>query len=107
MGEARRRGLLGTGAASAVAAASGASSLPLHIPGKGPATPQGIGAMVPRTIKHQVPGMTTLVLDDGSVLVGAISAMSVKQRIGARDAAGNNVYDVEWKIDTGTSKATG
>lgn len=55
-------------------------------------------------IKVQVPGTAVVFLADGTALVGVISAATVRKRIGAKDAEGNDVYDIDWNIQGGTVK---
>jgi len=93
MGEAKRR--LTTGTVAAMTAL-----------GAGGAPPAGGAAIaVPVKIRAQVPGVTTLVLEDGTVLAGQLTVSDIKKRLGVKDDNGNDVYDVQWNVQTGIVKA--
>lgn len=91
MGEANRRAMF--------ASLAGAAAVP-------PRESGGV-VSVPQKVVAQVPGFTTLVLEDGTVLVGQITTTDVKKRMGVKDQHGNDMYDINWDVQTATVKRTG
>ena len=56
----------------------------------------------PAAISAQIPGNCVLFLADGTTLVGVVTAVGARKQIGKKDDAGNDVYDVDWSIQSGT-----
>lgn len=71
----------------------------MNQPATRPTAAQAPGVAV--EIKAQIPGHAVVVLADGTTIVGRLVAGAARLKPGAKDQNGNNVYDVDWGIDTG------
>ena len=57
-------------------------------------------AEIVQEIKAHVPGMATVVLKNGDVIVVQVAVKEVRRVVGQKDDNGKQVYNFEWGVGT-------